>query len=478
MASELKTRADVVAKINALELKRSEEEARLKHLEEPVKNAMKGYLDLMNSPAVQGIRKSIEGIDAQISGWQHELKQFPAHTTAPHSSPHKSPGQSMSAIKFLVTKSPLDAKPQWNEAILKPGKRCPPPPPQGKEAGLQSWLVALVEDINFTNEEVKSQLIALQTPGVTLIVPNASWKPDGIVYRKHLLHQEGGVVAAIELKALGKCNEDASTLQVLNYLHAILTIQPSRVMCYGILTDGKVLQIIKAGRLAGGKFEFTVMWSGEFDQGKGFIHWLLTTPLADLGYSPPKINFDGTPVELTKHLGTGQHASGYEVSLGGETFVVKHFTEERAAEKERKVCNAVAQASNTLTKLYKLQPEEKNFVAVTPKGKVFDQTNLPNQKHVISLVAALTELHAYGMVHGDVCRQNIYSQDADTALLNDWSHVRWAVDFAADERMDEQAAKDFDKLNTALVELDASYTLRQPVIDAQNSPKKRKTESS
>ena len=81
MASELKTRADVVAKINALELKRSEEEARLKHLEEPVKNDMKGYLDLMNSPAVQGISKRIEGYTGEISfpvdhwpGRMHEAK--------------------------------------------------------------------------------------------------------------------------------------------------------------------------------------------------------------------------------------------------------------------------------------------------------------------------------------------------------------------------------------------------------------------
>ena len=67
MASELKTRDDVVAEINALKLRRGEEEARLKHLEEPVKNDMKGYLDLMNSPAVQGISKRIEGYTGEIS---------------------------------------------------------------------------------------------------------------------------------------------------------------------------------------------------------------------------------------------------------------------------------------------------------------------------------------------------------------------------------------------------------------------------
>ena len=77
--------------------------------------------------------------------------------------------------------------------------------------------------------------------------------------------------------------------------------------------------------------------------------------------------------------------------------------------------------------------------------------------HVTQLASAVGSLHHRGLVHGDICEENIYWVTAETALLNDWSHVKKATDegsrlsdFQMLSNAVEILTKDTDLANLAL----------------------------
>jgi hypothetical protein len=127
---------------------------------------------------------------------------------------------------------------------------------------------------------------------------------------------------------------------------------------------------------------------------------------------------------------SGQHSIGYAVAARHDlnSVVVKQFFEMTYADRERATCAALKGKPN-VSRLHEHQPADKLFVAIAPRGIPFDQgAHTMSECHVNQLRAAVEALHATKRVHGDICEQNIYWVSADTALLNDWSHVTASED--------------------------------------------------
>ena len=262
MASGLKTRAEIVAKIDALEKRRAEEEARLKSLTDAQTRDDLAFLkDKLGTP--ESISKRIEGYTGEISKWQDELKQFPAHTAAPvvndpqfisPSSPQPSAAETVEQLKhhgrFLVSQEKFQL-PDYVQALselLKEGAELPGIDINAtKEAPNQLYLHNLMNTLD--PKKVRSVLVAeAKNPKETLSRLGHQLLPDGPIYSGHLLNEKQGMIAVIEAKAPDFELGDTQQVQIFNYLDAILFHQPERRYCYGALWNGRVVKLFKAER--------------------------------------------------------------------------------------------------------------------------------------------------------------------------------------------------------------------------------------
>jgi hypothetical protein len=174
-----------------------------------------------------------------------------------------------------------------------------------------------------------------------------------------------------------------------------------------------------------------------------------------LGCAPPRVTIRGTQYALHNYLGSGQYSHGYELQIASTTVVVKQFASQGKADLEKNTCNAVS-AVKDVSKLFSIQPTETLFVAITPRGLQFDKDHPLTMAHVRCLISALRSLHSLNLVHGDVCTSNIYWIDANSALLNDWSHVESSTE-------PRKRWKDFKRLGDAVKELGGAEDLEVEV---------------
>ena len=269
----------------------------------------------------------------------------------------------------------------------------------------------------------------------TITVRGEQFKPDVVLYNR-TMQTETGIAAILELKSpetqttVPPGTRSDEVKQLLTYLHAVLTIQGFRNYVYGILTNHKYLVFAEARREKG-HVRYYLHYAAQYQP--EYIQWLCTASLATLGLQIPNVTMNDTTHVLDQYLGSGQYSHGFELKLGDDTVVIKCFLTEDMAKKEREVCTAFS-AIPGATHLYRIQPKEGLFVAVTPKGLPFHPNTLPiTIKHVQSLMETLDAVHSLGFTHGDICSSNIYYLDHEKALLNDWSHVeKLATDDARD----------------------------------------------
>ena len=390
-----------------------------------------------------------------------------------HQSPSPSSAQAMSALyRHVAIANPLSSVPDVRLA----DHLCSPvsdPPTSGTEADVQSWLVAVAKNVN--PETALHLLEASSSPPEALRVPLQHLKPDGVIYVRGGKGMDGCALAAIELKKPDKkLAGDDATLQLFNYLHAILYQQPTRLFCFGLLLNGVDAVFYRAVREKAAT-KYFMQFSGSFAEGKAFLAWLLTATLVDLGYNPPIVTLGGLKYSLTTFIGSGQHCAGYEVRCGDAVIVVKHYTDKKKAKNERTVCRLLSGVKST-AQLYDPQPLEEEYVAITPRGYLFDSEHPIRKDHVECLCSALVALHERGLVHRDICRFNIYWLDERNALLNDWSHC------AKVSNSNIERAKDFDRLMRAIEEVGGDLELRYPLYElfttarrASEEPLKKKS---
>jgi hypothetical protein len=368
-------------------------------------------------------------------------------------SPSPSSAQAMSALEKHVTiANPLSAVPKQRLQELL-SDAVSDPPASGKENDVQKWLVEVAAKLDPT--KAAHVLAASLIPPESLHVPGQPLKPDGVIYTTGGQDVEGCALAAIELKKSSeKLTADNPTLQLFNYLHAILHTQPHRIFCFGLLLNGVNAMLYRATRDKK-VTKYVMQWSGAFTAGQAFLAWLLSAPLADLGYCPPRITLGEATHELTTFIGSGQHCAGYELCHGGAIIVVKHYTDADKAENERTICQLLRGVTG-VAQLHTVQPREPNFVAVTPRGYHFDAEHPVREAHVECLCAALAALHDKGKVHADICGANIYWLDESTALLNDWSHTTDVSDAGRE--------KDFGALMEAIRRVGGDVPLLRPIL--------------
>jgi hypothetical protein len=220
-------------------------------------------------------------------------------------------------------------------------------------------------------------------------------------------------------------------------------MQPSRPFAFGALTNHRYIRIIRASREADDwkrfrQIAYTVVYNGEFKE--SWIQWLRESPLATLGVVHPKVLFDNTEYVLHSYLGSGQFCHAYSVNVDGVEVVVKHYHDAKQARKEKDIFEGLKDCDH-VSHLYKHQPAEEQFIAVTPHAHKFSSQRPVNKTHVSQLILALNALHNLKKVHGDVCASNIYFIDSKHAMLNDWSHVRDSENIY-DRRMDFKKLQD------------------------------------
>ncbi len=284
---------------------------------------------------------------------------------------------------------------------------------------------------------------------------NQDLKPDVLICDQN---SQRNAVSVIELKApnLGTqvpAETSDEVKQLCEYLAAILGRQPYRTFAYGALTNHRYLTMVRAAREATA-IKYTIIYNGFFEG--SWIQWLRESSLSVLGMVYPTVRFGKTPYTLQDYLGSGQFCHAYKVVVGGDTIVVKGYPDKRYAAKEKEICQKLKGCPYAM-QLYAKQPIGDEFVAVNPYAQPFSSERRINSVHVRQLMDALSALHRIGMVHGDVCAQNIYYVDASTALLNDWSHVESSDD-------DEKRLKDFHDLYGAAAEVGAGMRNLAPLL--------------
>ena len=287
---------------------------------------------------------------------------------------------------------------------------------------------------------------------------NPTWRPDGdLSLAKH--QTEAGVAAILEFKepAAPQPTEASDAMrQLASYLDSVMYHQRERRFVYGIMTNGEWLHVLMAVRMPGqpprGQFLHWnyFLWTRGF--GDGFvIKWLLSQSPAQLGCAAPqKVSVGGVECQLDADhfLGAGQHCVAYGVDHDPK-LVVKVYHDPTKATDERKVLRDIAQAGipNT-TRLAASQVDDRDplaarCVVITPRGHPFDSAHPMTGAHINGLTDAVDALHDAGYVHRDILPVNIFWENANRAILNDWSgatnEFRLKPEFAAFKAADRQA---------------------------------------
>jgi hypothetical protein len=214
---------------------------------------------------------------------------------------------------------------------------------------------------------------------------------------------------------------------------------------------------VKAKR-AGTYLTCVIHHAGHFCE--DFLRWILNASLAELGLKKWKVSIDGQDQLLTNYLGSGRHSIGFEVEHPvGKPIIVKYFADPAMANRERDVCEVLAGVDG-VTQLADVYIDHRHFVAVTPKGLPFNNTNRRIRKaHVRCLRQALLALHGRNLAHNDVLPCNIYYIDESRALLADWSNVT--------KGSSTKSRSDFRSLANAVDALGGSEALRDFAQDGE-----------
>jgi hypothetical protein len=261
---------------------------------------------------------------------------------------------------------------------------------------------------------------------VTIECRGVPFKPAITIFDKDNSESPVSIAAIIELTDPSNGDSapspDALAFErIAAHLRAILRLTPGRAHIYGILTNHRYLVFVKAQRTRN-CVKYIRHYAGPFTE--DYLQWILHASLDDLGLRKWEVMLGGKKHVLRNYLGSGRYSIGFEVEHPiGNSIVVKYFADLNDAFQERDVCSKL-EGIEGVTQLAEVQPNHIRFIAVTPKGLPFNDTDRRlTRNHVLCLRQALRALHREGLAHNDVVPCNIYYLDANRALLADWSNV-------------------------------------------------------
>jgi hypothetical protein len=296
---------------------------------------------------------------------------------------------------------------------------------------------------------------------VTIKCRGEVFKPSVIIFDKDN-QSVVNLAAIIELTCPSEGDsvpgvESDAFKQIAGHLHDLLDLSPGRTHVYGILTNHRYVVFVKAQR-ARNRVEYVIHHAGSFCE--DFLRWILNASLADLGLKKWEVAIDGKKYLLDNYLGSGRHSIGFEVdNPAGKPIIVKYFADPAMAKRERDVCEVLAGVDG-VTQLADVHIDDSHFVAVTPKGLPFNNTDRRIRKeHVRCLRQALLALHRKNLAHNDVLPCNIYYIDESRALLADWSNVT--------KGSSTKSRRDFRYLANAVDALGGSEALQDLAQDGE-----------
>ena len=267
-------------------------------------------------------------------------------------------------------------------------------------------------------------------------------KPDLMLFVGHN-RTVANVAAIIELKAPAANDNlhesSAAVIQGLDYGVRTLRKQLTRQFIYVVVTNGlSYFWVIEISRQRAPTtaddndcFRYNKVFAGSYNEAaRAWIAWLLTALPRQLGWAPFEITINTVKHKLTTYIARGQFSYAYELALPTPAgtpgaFVVKYFPDPRMANHERAIYDAIGPHKRTTQLVADMQPDERNFIVITPRGYSFNSTDRRlAETHVHKLFRAVRHLHSQGVVHNDICASNIFWVDERRAVLNDWSHAR------------------------------------------------------
>jgi hypothetical protein len=357
-----------------------------------------------------------------------------------HSSPHPSSAETIALLTetgLVLTADPPPRPPPESLPLLRELVGTDGPvldlTSATSERPLQMFLCDLRKRLARC-ERVVSCLAAQVNPTETLSRQNHQLSPDGPIFHPQLLGSPDGMVAVIEVKAPSVPLEAAPSVQLYNYLDAILYHQRARVTVFGALWNGVQVRLFEATRGRDGeKTRFTRLCACDFnsDAGQRIFPFLLCSSHVDLGFRPPMIAlpapFGEVTLDAKRMLGRGQFSVGYEFSDSTEgECVLKHFpnpfAEQRVHDAWRREVEALTALATCPNVSRLVAAVENEAVLLKPRGRRFTLDARPTEAHVRDLVAAIQGVHTAGRYHGDITVDNIFFLHENSAFLNDFSH--------------------------------------------------------
>lgn len=235
---------------------------------------------------------------------------------------------------------------------------------------------------------------------------------------------------------------DAQIGQILDMSTQLMNDQQlNRPFMFTSLTDGYRWQFFKIIR---NQKTFSYQESQVHLGVEGWRLFLgfMCTELKDLGTTHPEVELNGTrDIQLKSFLGEGSSAVVYDATFkrgssdDTERALVKIFDDSRLESREREAVALATLATGNVKNVprcvgkglgvskYPNQDQTQSALVVQPVASpVLPVANgkLVRGKHLFQLIGVLEQAHLIDLQHRDVKPDNIYLDDEDDIILNDW----------------------------------------------------------
>lgn len=268
------------------------------------------------------------------------------------------------------------------------------------------------------------------------------WKPDMcICVGGTKMPQESGVYVAVELKHVNNPITDEERGQVLDYLVTMLTLDPSRVMVAGLLSDLHINHVIVLRALEGGGTQLIQHKTASLDEVLTFIRQVV---LVDLRYCPPVSAFPSDLGIMERRLGHPRASAVAEFNMSspvlrtikslwpseakslGKCMAVKVLLKrtvkgsssdpvlvDRTQAHEiaiYKLIQSYSSPSQDLVRLVYSSPDDR-LLGTAPVGARIDIRGISDHDNLrailVDVLNGLDWLHGIGILHRDIRRDNI-----------------------------------------------------------------------